>query len=250
MHHYLPKVKMILAWMGRPLHEANTALAWMGHLPSKSMQLRYEWVVIPSTPTQFQHGFGMDMSPSPQRQHNLGRDGSPLSPSSHGQCSFGMDKLPSPESQDNFGKDMPTSPDIQDQGTDPVSRMEAPLVLGTQQPSIDPVATQEERFGAGVSLPTKARETFGSHSAAHTWNWGDRAPSPSNSEIKEGEVSQEEAPSELQEEYDLKTQVSILCAEAVRLRQIYIQAWQIYEREIALSEVVDTMVDELDNIEA
>ncbi|KAI9430694.1 hypothetical protein H4582DRAFT_2086327 [Lactarius indigo] len=174
------------------------------------------------------------MSPSPQCQHNLGRDGSPLSPSSHGQCSFGVDKLPSPESQDNFGKDMLTSPDIQDQGTDRASRMEALL---------------KERSGAGISLPTEARETFSSHSAAHTWNWGDRAPSPSNSEIKEGEVGQEEAPSELQEEYDLKTQVSILCAEAVRLQQIYIQAWQIYEREIALSEVVDTMVDELDNIE-
>ncbi|KAI9430143.1 hypothetical protein H4582DRAFT_2087437 [Lactarius indigo] len=128
--------------------------------------------------------------------------------------------------------------------------MEAPLVLGTQQPSIDPVATQEERSGAGVSLPTKARETFSSHSTACTWNWGDCAPSPSNSEIKEGEVSQEEAPSELQEEYDLGTWVSILHAEAVRLWWIYVQAWWIYEREIALSEVVDAMVDELDNIEA
>ncbi|KAI9440799.1 hypothetical protein H4582DRAFT_2056077 [Lactarius indigo] len=157
-------------------------------------------------------------------------DGSPSSPSSHGQCSFGVDKLPSPESQDNFSKDMPTSPDIQDQGTDPALRMESPLVLGTQEPSIDPVPTQEERSGAGVSLPTEAREAFGSHLAAHTWNWGGCAPSPRNSEIQEGEVS-------------------ILCAEAVRLQQIYVQAWQIYEREITLSEVVDAMVNELDNIE-
>ena len=43
--------------------------------------------------------------------------------------------------------------------------------------------------------------------------------------------------------------MSILHAEAVRLRQIHVQAWQIYEREIALSEVVDAMVDELDNFE-
>ncbi|KAI9437132.1 hypothetical protein H4582DRAFT_2077399 [Lactarius indigo] len=215
-----------------------------------SPQHQYSFGMGGSPSPQRRHSFGMDMSPSPQHQHNLGRDGSPLSPSSHGQRNFGVDKLPSPESQDNFGKDMPTSPDIQDQGTDPASRMEAPLVLGTQQPSIDPVPTQEERSGTGVSLPTEARETFGSHSAARTWNWGDRAPSPSNSEIKEGEVGQEEAPSELQEEYDLGTRVSILRAEAVRLRRIYVQAWRIYEREIALSEVVDAMVDELDNIEA
>ncbi|KAI9428292.1 hypothetical protein H4582DRAFT_2092799 [Lactarius indigo] len=139
---------------------------------------------------------------------------------------FGVDKLPSPESQDNFGKDMRPHLTSKIRGL------------------------TKERSGAGISLPTEARETFGSHSAARTWNWGDRAPSPSNSEIKEGEVGQEEAPSELQEEYDLGTRVSILRAEAVRLRRIYVQAWRIYEREIALSEVVDAMVDELDNIEA
>ncbi len=43
--------------------------------------------------------------------------------------------------------------------------------------------------------------------------------------------------------------MSILRAEAVRLRQIHVQARQIYEREITLSEVVDAMVDELDNFE-
>ncbi len=112
---------------------------------------------------ELQHHFSIVGLPSPQHQHNLGRDGLP---SLHGQCSFGVDRLPLPESQDNIGMDMLTSHDIQDQGTDPVLRMEAPLVLGAQQPSIYPAPAQEERFRADVSLPAEAREAFGSHLAA------------------------------------------------------------------------------------
>src|SRR6266702_3968957 len=111
--------------------------------------------------TEGQEDFGMDGSPSPQSQHSFGMDGSP-SPQS--QRSFGVDRSPLPESQDNVGMDMLTSHDIQDQGTDPVPRMEAPLVLGAQQPSIYPAPAQEERVRADVSLPAKARESFGSHS--------------------------------------------------------------------------------------
>jgi len=79
-----------------------------------------------------------------------------------------MDRLPLPESQDNDSMDMLTSHDIQDQGTDPVPRMEAPLVLGAQQPSIYPAPAQEERFRADVSLPAKAREAFSGHSEARS----------------------------------------------------------------------------------
>ncbi|KAI9435367.1 hypothetical protein BJY52DRAFT_1230872 [Lactarius psammicola] len=87
--------------------------------------------------------------------------------------------------------DMPPLPEVQDQGTDPALtqqaatlRMEAPLEIEAHQSSINAAPAQKEKL-RDVPLPTEAGEAFSRPSAACTWNWGQRAPSPSSTEMQD-----------------------------------------------------------------
>ncbi|KAI9449764.1 hypothetical protein BJY52DRAFT_1192312 [Lactarius psammicola] len=154
--------------------------------PSPQSQCSFGMDGSPSPQSQL--SFSMGASPSPQLQTSFGMDGSP---SPQGQQSFNMDRSPSLDGREMFGMDMPPLPEVQDQGTDPAPtqqaatlRMEAPLEIEAHQSSINAAPAQKEKL-RDVPLPTEAGEAFGRPSAACTWNWGQRAPSPSSTEMQD-----------------------------------------------------------------
>ncbi|KAH9055091.1 hypothetical protein EDB83DRAFT_2316228 [Lactarius deliciosus] len=236
-----------------------------------------EHVRIPSAAhteeVETRDSFGMDTPPSPMARDDFGMD-SPISPRVHAQgtvpasskqdglpdegieadlalpteagehvriplvaCTeevetqdnFGMDAPPSPMAQDDFGMDLPVSPRVHAQGTVP-----AP----SQQDGLP-----DEGIGADLALPTKA----GEHCV--------RTPSAACSQVGESSEALQEVqvqhPPELvlQEEFSCSTWAAILCAEGARLCRICAQVWYVYEQEKEMSEVIDEMIKELDNVE-
>ncbi|KAH9056385.1 hypothetical protein EDB87DRAFT_1579429 [Lactarius vividus] len=53
----------------------------------------------------------------------------------------------------------------------------------------------------------------------------------------------------LQQDFDVSTWAAILCAEGSRNCQIHAQVWNIYQQEKEMSEVIDDIIEQLDNVD-